>query len=149
MAELAGEDFPTMFYDELRREWTVKLSVPIVHKFAVRHRIGVAAFQPHLLTLDQLLELAYDGTRYQARAQAGESFEEFLNALEGPSFLKAQEAAAHAALNFFLRIQPKEIVAECRKNLGDVIAGMKAMYGLGGTSSNSAPSPESTPTPPI
>lgn len=113
------DTLPTNFVDERGREWTVKLTVPVLYSFCRQEKLTLETLSPVkqeagkislALTVNQLLGLAYEGTRYQARAQARpEALEEFLESLDGPSFLTAQTAAVGAVVNFFLRLAPKDL----------------------------------------
>jgi hypothetical protein len=112
------DQLPTTFLDERGREWTIKLTVPVLYGFCRTEHLTLETLSPVkqegdrmalALTVNQLLSLAYEGTRYQARATARpESLEEFLTSLDGPSFLTAQTAAVGAVVNFFLRMAPKD-----------------------------------------
>jgi hypothetical protein len=103
-ADQHRELFETKFLDERRREWDIRLSVPVVHEFCRDHRLGLASLQPATLDAAQLADLAWRGTRYQARAKdAPETLAEWLEAMDGPSYLAMQEAATEAVCFFSLR----------------------------------------------
>jgi len=134
------DELPASFTDERGREWNIRLPVPVVYAFCREHKIKLdelIAADEHDVSI--LLDLAFYGTRYQARAK-GQSKSEFLDALEGPSFLAAIGAAGNALLNFSLKWIPKadraEKLAEMKR--------LMAAAGVGATSSGSAASPEST-----
>ncbi len=107
--EGTSTEFPTNFRDERGRDWTVRLSVPLIHAFCRSHKLSLSdIFQLGTMSADILLDLAYEGTRYQSRAvKEKQSKEEFLCDLDGPSFLGATGAAANAVLNFTLRLTPE------------------------------------------
>jgi hypothetical protein len=109
-----AELFNLTFRDEDAREWTIRLTVPLVNQFCASEQLTLADLQPHLLSAAQLATLAYEGTRYQSRATANpEPFEQWLERFEGPSYLAMQEAAVEAMLYFTLRMsnRPEDIPA--------------------------------------
>ncbi len=104
------------FKDERGRDWTIKLTVPVLYSFCKAEKISLDQLAPVKmsdgqwrlnLSVSQLLLLAYEGTRYQSRVIAkAESLEEFLEALDGPAFMNAQMAAVGALVSFFLKTAP-------------------------------------------
>ncbi len=151
------ELFHTQFRDERAREWDVRLTVPLVHRFCRRYGLGLDRMQPHVLDAGPLAELAYEGTRYQAKAQAApESLDQWLEAFDGPSYLAMQEAAVEAVLFFTLRTSvPREEIpgriAAIRKDAAAAVAALTQALDLGDgmMSGGSADSPASTqPAPP-
>jgi hypothetical protein len=146
--------FNTTFRDEDAREWTIRLSVPLVHRFCAQERLTLAQFQPHLLDAAQLATLAYEGTRYQSRATANpETLEQWLEHLEGTSYLAMQEAAVEAVLFFTLRMshQPEALpaaLAGIREVQQHALEAMGLHPGGGATPGASAASPASTPPSP-
>jgi hypothetical protein len=132
--EKQADELPTRFKDERHRDWEVKLSVPVVYRFCAAHHVRLGELHPSLLSQSQLIDLAYAGTRWQARAEAKpEQPVEFQEALEGASYTEAMLAASRAVVNFILRTEkrtPSENAGANAENLG-----------TGGTSGDSAPSP--------
>jgi hypothetical protein len=137
MAEDTSE-FPASFTDERGREWQVRLTVPVIHTFCREHKLTLHDLtRPGSLDVSLLLDLAYAGTRYHSRAKAEkQTSEQFLESLDGPSFLAAQGAAANALVNFSLRWIPIE------QRAAEKAALEKSLAGVGGTSSGLAESPE-------
>lgn len=115
------DELSTFFRDERGREWTIKLSVPVVYRFCREHRIRIGEFLPDALDVGQLLDLAFAGTRYQARAK-NQTKEDFFSALEGMAFTAAQEAAANAVVNFILltSLPREDRAAAARQAAADV-----------------------------
>lgn len=138
--------FPNKFTDEDGREWSVKLSVGDVAEFTDRHKLRLGEFTPDNLSIGQLLELAYIGSRWNALASAfPESQANFLKKLEGPSFADAQRAAVNAVINFTLRSLPRERQAKARTKIAAALATMDlAANGPGPASTDSSGLPAST-----
>jgi len=149
MAEVQWLD--TTFSDERGRPWEIKLTVPIVHQFTAKHQMPLGGFHPGAMRQDQYAEVAYMGTRHASRAKVDEeSLEQFLEALDGPSYNRMIEAAYRAVTNFILKTStPKEKLAEALavvtkidKQMAGVLDGLGTMFG------NSLASPDSPPQSP-
>jgi hypothetical protein len=106
----SDSEFDTSFKDERGRAWNIRLTIQTIHAFCREHGLTLAMlFKIGEMSANILLDLAYAGTRYQSRAIAiRQSKEDFLNDLDGPSFLAATGAAANAVLNFCLRLTPAD-----------------------------------------
>lgn len=118
-------EFNTGFKDERGREWQVRLTLQNMMSFARERGLPLnKIFNVNELDASAFTDLAYIGTRYQSRAIATkQTKEEFLTDIDGPSFLKATEAAMHALLNFTLRQLPGEQKTEEYKRIKEIMSG--------------------------
>lgn len=113
-----SEELDTTFTDNRGRPWTVRLTVSTVHRFCGEKKLALQHLKPDKLDAAQLLDLAYLGTRHHSRAVVMDELaarEEFFDSLEGEPFVKAQEAAVAALVNFILRSMPegqRQVVAQ-------------------------------------
>jgi hypothetical protein len=98
---------PTTFTDNRGREWEIKLTIPVVHNFCKANHVALGGFHPHNLDMSQLLDIAFDGTRYQARAK-DQTKDEFFDTLDGEAFTEAIGMACNAVVNFMYRTASKE-----------------------------------------
>lgn len=136
------------FTDERGRPWEIKLTVPVVHQFTAKHQLPLGAFHPGALRQDQYAEVAYLGTRYASRAKADEeTLEQFLEALDGPSYMKMTEAAYRAVINFILKTStPKDKLVEALDTVRELDEKMVGVLsGLGTAFGSSLASPASPP----
>ena len=114
------DDLPAVWRDNLKRQWTCRLDVPMVMAFCARRDLSLAVrpgrrrFSVHDLHDGELFELAFLGTRWNAVAQGDkrepkdpggeETAEEFLAAhADGSAYEDALFAARAAVINFTLR----------------------------------------------
>lgn len=118
-----SEELNTNFRDARGRDWTVRLTVGVVCQFCRDHRLKMSDLSPDKLDVSQLIDLAFLGTRHQSRA-AIEGRDEFFAALEGEPFIKAQEAAASAIVNFILRSLPKSERSAAVEKIKEATAGL-------------------------
>jgi len=140
------------FFNEAREEFDVRVTVRVAQEFCHKHGVPLGEFLPDKLDAGQLLELAWLGTRHQARVAAlaaqgkRETFEMFLDGLEGPSCTEAQVAAVKALLNFTVRTLPRERQATATERLTAAAARIEeGLHGAGPTSGVSAEPPASPP----
>jgi hypothetical protein len=131
------KEYPANFKDNRGREWNIRLTIPVVHRFCAQTGLRFDQFNPMLMDCSQMLDLVYEGTRHHKRVEVeDESKEDFLNSLYGVAFSDAHKAATNAIINFTLRTSPPR---QAQK--------LKEVYEMGlsdlGNGKTSSPSPES------
>jgi len=118
MSDKPEENLKTSFRGENGREYQVRITIPIAHKICREMNLNMEGLNPINMNVAQLLDIAYLGSRNSARIKVhGESKEEFLEALDGPSFTEAQLCAMNALVLFSLRVFPSESQELIRESL--------------------------------
>jgi len=148
-----AEELSTTFEDEAGRKWTPRLTLPIVDRYCREQGIAFGQLDAQRLSQAQLIDLVYEGIRYQTLFKA-DTFtrEQFLEQIDGPAYTRALVAGQIAIANFSLRsllTKPERVraVASLQARIDAVMGTLKtkALDGLGLTLSESVPTPDADP----
>lgn len=153
MPEEAAEELSTTFEDEEGKKWTPRLSLRIVDAYCREQGIPFGRLDAQRLSQAQLIDLVYEGVRYQTLFKAAPiTRDEFLDRIDGPSYTRALVAGQVAIANFSLRsllTKPERVraVASLQARIDGALKSLTkaALDGLGLTSSDSAGTPAADP----